>query len=366
MISILIGALLACALAAVAQGQTTATVSGYLSCVSNGEDNNIPSPNPCVEGNLVDPAIGTGSYFTLEFTLPNTDQPPTDTTPPLFLSQTTYLVSPDSGEFGLTATIGGILFPSNVDTLPFPGSGNLRVTVTNDETFGVFPPPGIDQWSVSSFGNTDVIPVPAGAFAVVCSLEINGPSTQIVSNSYFVPLSLAGAGWFFPGGAFIRCDVIAPNPEFDDTLPQSPENFPIVIQQVLTGLVSDYDTIQPQMVDIDLKPGSDPNCINPNAGGRTSVAILSSENFDAQSVDTETLKFAGASASQCGLEDIKPKDGMLDLACRYKVRDVDWSPAGEDCGDVTLTGKLHDDETEIEGSALACIAGGATCEAGRR
>jgi hypothetical protein len=117
------------------------------------------------------------------------------------------------------------------------------------------------------------------------------------------------------------------------------------------------------MVDIDLKPGSDPNCINPNAGGRTSVAILSSENFDAQSIEIATLEFGGASDAKCGLEDSKPKDGILDLACRYKVFEVALPAPGSDCGEVGLTGALIDG-TAIEGSDVACLPGEATCNAG--
>jgi hypothetical protein len=169
---------------------------------------------------------------------------------------------------------------------------------------------------------------------------------NIDSQDYFVPDSLDGpvVRW----NASFRCVFF---------VPEQHERLQFILDGRVTRL-----TVDAQVVDIDLKPGSDPNCINPNAGGRTSVAILSSENFDAQSVDTETLKFAGASASQCGLEDIKPKDGILDLACRYKVSEVAFPAPGTDCGEVGLTGALHDG-TAIEGSDVACLRGEATCEA---
>ena len=40
---------------------------------------------------------------------------------------------------------------------------------------------------------------------------------------------------------------------------------------------------------IDIKPGSDPNCININGHGVIPVAILGSEDFDVSLVDPDTL-----------------------------------------------------------------------------
>jgi len=44
-------------------------------------------------------------------------------------------------------------------------------------------------------------------------------------------------------------------------------------------------------VEIDIKPGSDPNSINTNSMGLVAVAILSSVSFDATQVDVTTLAF---------------------------------------------------------------------------
>ncbi len=51
-------------------------------------------------------------------------------------------------------------------------------------------------------------------------------------------------------------------------------------------------------VDIDIKPGSDPNSINCNNENQTiTVAILSTPDFDAATVDHTTVTFEGASES---------------------------------------------------------------------
>ena len=51
---------------------------------------------------------------------------------------------------------------------------------------------------------------------------------------------------------------------------------------------------------IDIKPGSDPNAINPRSKGFISVAILTTEGFDAQSVDPSTIAF-GPDGAEIGL-----------------------------------------------------------------
>jgi hypothetical protein len=50
-------------------------------------------------------------------------------------------------------------------------------------------------------------------------------------------------------------------------------------------------TLQAIPVAIDIKPGSDPNSINPNASGDVAVAILGSDTFDVADIDGETLAF---------------------------------------------------------------------------
>jgi hypothetical protein len=116
---------------------------------------------------------------------------------------------------------------------------------------------------------------------------------------------------------------------------------------------------------IDLKPGSNPNCVNPDSGGMVSVAILTTEDFDALSIDDSTIDFGGAEAFRCEAEDAGADlglgDGDLDLICRFRKRDVtSWPEPGMDCDLVELTAEGYDG-SPFAGGALACLAGEPTC-----
>ena len=92
------------------------------------------------------------------------------------------------------------------------------------------------------------------------------------------------------------------------------------------------------VVTIDIKPGSDPNSINPRSNGVIPVAVLGSIDFDATQVDFSTVTFGpdGASPAHDGhVEDVND-DGFMDMVFHFKTRET-----GIACGDpdATLTGK---------------------------
>lgn len=57
-------------------------------------------------------------------------------------------------------------------------------------------------------------------------------------------------------------------------------------------------------VDVDVKPGSNPNCTNPNSGGRLPVAVLGSAELDVETIDVSTLNIGGVSPVRCRIEDV--------------------------------------------------------------
>jgi hypothetical protein len=105
-------------------------------------------------------------------------------------------------------------------------------------------------------------------------------------------------------------------------------------------------------VSIDIKPGSDPNSINPKSKGKIPVAILSTPDFDAPSeVDRDSLT-SGCTGDEDSLAFCNPSpedvndDGYYDLVCHFYTQS-----AGFECGDELgyLKGQIVDG-VPIEGN----------------
>jgi len=87
-------------------------------------------------------------------------------------------------------------------------------------------------------------------------------------------------------------------------------------------------------IDIDVKPGNAENTINPKSRGIISVAILTTPDFNANTVDVDSLRF-GATASEASVErsafEDVDSDGDLDLVLQFR------QPTNIACGaDVAL------------------------------
>ena len=90
-------------------------------------------------------------------------------------------------------------------------------------------------------------------------------------------------------------------------------------------------------VTIDIKPGSDPNSINLKSKGVVPVAVLTTDAFDASSVDPDTVEFADAQPVRWTLEDVDG-DGDVDLLFHFKTQELNLTG---DSTEATLTGSTY-------------------------
>jgi len=103
---------------------------------------------------------------------------------------------------------------------------------------------------------------------------------------------------------------------------------------------------EPISVDIDIKPGCDPNPINQGSNGVIPVAILTTESFDASTVDPGTVVLNGATVAMRGKSDkllarLEDVDGDGDDDLMLQVDTESWADLWEN-GEVTLTGYTYE------------------------
>jgi probable HAF family extracellular repeat protein len=123
---------------------------------------------------------------------------------------------------------------------------------------------------------------------------------------------------------------------------------------VMRGFIYIPDPVVPPPipVEIDIKPGSDPNSINLNAKGVLPVAIFSAEDFDALSIDEATVGLGDPELILDGATPVAPirssiedvdGDGLDDLVLHFSVADFTANGAlDSDSVEVILLGETFD------------------------
>ena len=91
-------------------------------------------------------------------------------------------------------------------------------------------------------------------------------------------------------------------------------------------------------VEIDIKPGGNPNNINLSSKGVVPVAVLTTDSLDASTIDPDTVEFAGAKPVRWKLEDVDG-DGDDDMLFHFKTQELNLD---KDSIEATLTGKTFD------------------------
>jgi YVTN family beta-propeller protein len=108
-------------------------------------------------------------------------------------------------------------------------------------------------------------------------------------------------------------------------------------------------------VTIDVRPGIDPNTINLGSQGTVPVAVFSTADFDATTVDPESLTLAGAGVATgpdgtplVSEEDVDG-DGLADLVAQFEIQDLNLTQEDEW---VILEGQTFEDIPFVGGDVV--------------
>lgn len=136
-------------------------------------------------------------------------------------------------------------------------------------------------------------------------------------------------GWYsiaeLPSGVGLRISELVPD-DYLQTFPAVPGFWGLNLSpgQVMTGL-NFGNRIAEIIIQIDIKPGSDPNSINLGSNGVIPVAILTEGSFDAASVNATTVLF-GRTGSEAepvhyALDDVDD-DGDMDMIFHFRTQET--------------------------------------------
>jgi hypothetical protein len=173
-------------------------------------------------------------------------------------------------------------------------------------------------------------------------LEEGEPSVVTDENGWY---SIAG----LPTGVDFRVSEVVPE-DYLQTFPEVPGYWGVTLSpgQVLTD-INFGNRMTEITVQIDIKPGSDPNSINLKSNGVIPVAVLTDESFYAASVNATTVLFGRtgyeAEPDHYSFEDVDD-DGDTDMILHFRTQDTGIEP---DDTEATLTG-LTTDGIEITGT----------------
>jgi hypothetical protein len=125
---------------------------------------------------------------------------------------------------------------------------------------------------------------------------------------------------------------------------------PIYLQSTAAGTTTEMK--------IDIKPGNEQNNINLKSKGVVPVAILTTADFDATTVDPATAQFAGASPERWKLEDVD-NDGDNDILFHFDTEQLNLD---ENSTEATLTAQLKSQTSQMTAMSMSMqqAAGGTT------
>lgn len=120
----------------------------------------------------------------------------------------------------------------------------------------------------------------------------------------------------------------------------------------------------PEEIDLEIKPGSGPNSINPNSRGNVPVAVHTTTEFDATTIDSEGLRFGspnaviagdGAGVSHYSFEDITGDGNDNDFIGHFSTQETEFT---SDDGEGWLVGETTTGDLIAGRDSVRIVGGG--------
>ena len=103
-----------------------------------------------------------------------------------------------------------------------------------------------------------------------------------------------------------------------ELFPHEPDSEPAFTFSFTFDEDGNFESELCQLVEVDVAPGQAPNTVNIGKKGDLSVAILTTDTFDALDVDDTTVSIGGVAADRTSVDDVDD-DGDDDLVCHFDV-----------------------------------------------
>ena len=206
---------------------------------------------------------------------------------------------------------------------------------------------GVDQWQAQMWGAIDDVTYNTrGTYDVVITLH----ATSDTTGEAYMTINGESQGFYVPNWHSGPADLMPAGMTFTGDKQHLQVFYGLYGYGATHSVAFEDITVEGYLGElpgpcgeaiIDIKPGSDPNSINLKSKGVVPVAVLSTDAFDANSVDPSTVKFAGASPLRWTLEDVDG-DGDTDLLFHFKTQELD--NLNEDSTEAFLTGYTYEGE----------------------
>ena len=207
---------------------------------------------------------------------------------------------------------------------------------------------GVDPWQAKMWGAIDGVTYnTGGTYGVVITLH----ATSDTTGEAYMTINGEPQGFYVPGWHPGPADLMPAGMTFTGDMKHlrvfyGLYGYGATHTVELKGITVNGHLGEPPMAPcferpIDIKPGSDPNSINLGSKGMVPVAVLTTDDFDASTVDPVTVRFGGAAPVRWTMEDVDG-DGDTDLLFHFKTRELE--DLNEESTEATLTGYTNDGE----------------------